>query len=69
METAAKLIRLSSDNRFKCPIPDCDYAFKGHTNKRALEKVYHHLYKAHRKSEVIRGILILSGLQDLEDAY
>jgi len=71
METAAKGKWESKASEWiKCPIQKCKFGFKA---PRALtkyieERLYAHLYKYHRKPEIIEGILILAGLkEDLEE--
>ncbi len=54
----------------KCPIKTCKFSFRA---PRALtdmveQRLYSHLYRCHRKNELIKGILILAGLKDLEEA-
>jgi len=78
MEPAAKeKWESKATELFKCPIKNCEYSFRvprallvgAHRRKFVEDRVYVHLYKFHRKPEIIKGILILAGLtEDLEEA-
>ena len=73
METAASETWVNKASELiKCPIKTCKFSFRCmHTALKSMveDRLYSHLYRAHNKSDLIKGILILAGLkEDIEEA-
>lgn len=53
---------------FKCPLPDCDYKPRARTVKQKQNLLFGHIYTVHKKHDIVKAILILAGLEDIEEA-
>ena len=72
METAASKVWVNKASELiRCPIKNCKYSFRAPRALKSMaeDRLYGHLYRAHNKSDLIKGLLILSGLEkDIEEA-